>query len=167
MTLTGLSKVLEDISEAIYHDLVDMLPISLLLTVLTITLLHRSWKVVIISGTPIIMALAVTFGSAVLLDMTLTPMIIATFPILIGLGVDYALHMVNRIEEIRRKKVMEHDNENDRRRRNGLPPIEKPDFWDLKFYRDCVIGMTKSTGVAVLLSGATTVIGFSVLIAPR
>ena len=58
MTLTGLSKVLEDISEAIYHDLVDMLPISLLLTVLTITLLHRSWKVVIISGTPIIMALA-------------------------------------------------------------------------------------------------------------
>ncbi|MBR60927.1 MAG: hypothetical protein CMA84_06905 [Euryarchaeota archaeon] len=166
MTLTGLSKVLEDISEAIYHDLVDMLPISLLLTVLTITLLHRSWKVVIISGTPIIMALAVTFGSAVLLDMTLTPMIIATFPILIGLGVDYALHMVNRIEEIRRKKVMEHDNENDRRRRNGLPPIEKPDFWDLNFYRDCVIGMTKSTGVAVLLSGATTVIGFSVLIAP-
>ena len=98
--------------------------------------------------------------------MTLTPMIIATFPILIGLGVDYALHMVNRIEEIRRKKVMEHDNENDRRRRNGLLPIEKPDFGTSIFYRDCVIGMTKSTGVAVLLSGATTVIGFSVLIAP-
>ena len=37
--------------------------------------------------------------------MTLTPMIIATFPILIGLGVDYALHMVNRIEEVRRKRI--------------------------------------------------------------
>ena len=62
-----------------------MMPISLFLTVLIITLLHRSWKVVIISGTPIVMALAVTFGATVLLEMTLTPMIIATFPILIGL----------------------------------------------------------------------------------
>ena len=82
-----------------------MMPISLFLTVLIITLLHRSWKVVIISGTPIVMALAVTFGATVLLEMTLTPMIIATFPILIGLGVDYALHMVNRIEEVRRKRI--------------------------------------------------------------
>ena len=40
--------------------------------------------------------------ASVLLEMTLTPMIIATFPILIGLGVDYALHMVNRIESAQR-----------------------------------------------------------------
>ena len=105
MTQTGLSKILEDVSDAIYLDLLNMMPISLFLTVLIITLLHRSWKVVIISGTPIVMALAVTFGATVLLEMTLTPMIIATFPILIGLGVDYALHMVNRIEEVRRKRI--------------------------------------------------------------
>ena len=85
MTQTGLSKILEDVSDAIYLDLLNMMPISLFLTVLIITLLHRSWKVVIISGTPIVMALAVTFGATVLLEMTLTPMIIATFPILIGL----------------------------------------------------------------------------------
>ena len=105
MTVTGLTKVLEDISDAIYEDLLMILPWSILFTVLIITTLHRSLKVVAITGTPIVMALAFTFGSSVILDITLTPMIVATFPILIGLGVDYALHMVNRIEEVRRKEL--------------------------------------------------------------
>jgi len=105
MAVTGLTKVLEDISDAIYEDLLMILPWSILFTVLVITLLHRSLKVVAITGTPIVMALAFTFGSSVILDITLTPMIVATFPILIGLGVDYALHMVNRIEEVRRKEL--------------------------------------------------------------
>ncbi|MGY8670410.1 MAG: efflux RND transporter permease subunit [Candidatus Poseidoniales archaeon] len=166
MTLTGLSKVLEDISEEIYLDLVDMLPISLVITVIVITVLHRSWKVVIISGTPIMMALSVTFGASVLLDMTLTPMIIATFPILIGLGVDYALHMINRIEEVRRKRIDDATEENERRRRKGLPAEEPPYLWDPVMYRECVMEMTKSTGVAVVLSALTTVVGFAVLIAP-
>ena len=166
MTVTGLTKVLEDISDAIYEDLLMILPWSVLFTVLVITVLHRSAKVVVITGTPIVMALAVTFGSSVILDITLTPMIVATFPILIGLGVDYALHMVNRIEEVRRKEIDKANNENARRRRKGeaLEPV--PDLWDINFYRDCVLEMTRSTGVAVFLSAMTTVIGFSVLIAP-
>ncbi len=167
MTQTGLSKILEDVSDKIYLDLLGMMPLSLFFTVLIITILHRSWKVVIISGTPIVMALAVTFGSAVLLEMTLTPMIIATFPILIGLGVDYALHMVNRIEEVRRKRIDSAVEENDRRRRKGQSPIEVPDLWDPDFYRSCVMEMSRTTGVAVLISAATTVIGFSVLILPN
>ena len=167
MTQTGLSKILEDVSDAIYLDLLNMMPISLFLTVLIITLLHRSWKVVIISGTPIVMALAVTFGATVLLEMTLTPMIIATFPILIGLGVDYALHMVNRIEEVRRKRIDKAVEENERRRRKGLVPEEVPDMWDPDFYRSCVMEMSRTTGVAVLVSAVTTIIGFSVLILPN
>ena len=63
------------------------------------------------------MALAFTFGSSVLLDITLTPMIVATFPILIGLGVDYALHMVNRIEEVRRKELQKMQDDNLRRKK--------------------------------------------------
>jgi predicted RND superfamily exporter protein len=167
MTVTGLTKVLEDVSDAIYEDLLMILPWSVLCTVVVITALHRSAKVVVITGTPIVMALAVTFGSSVLLDITLTPMIVATFPILIGLGVDYALHMVNRIEEVRRKEIDKANDENARRRRSGesLEPV--PDLWDVNFFRDCVLEMTRSTGVAVFLSAMTTVIGFSVLIAPN
>ena len=63
MAVTGLTKVLEDISDAIYEDLLMILPWSILFTVLVITFLHRSLKVVAITGTPIVMALAFTFGS--------------------------------------------------------------------------------------------------------
>ena len=119
MTVTGLTKVLEDISDAIYEDLLMILPWSILFTVLVITFLHRSMKVVVITGLPIIMALAFTFGSSVILDITLTPMIVATFPILIGLGVDYALHMLNRIEEVRRKEIKKVQDENIRRKSAG------------------------------------------------
>ena len=134
---------------------------------LIITALHRSLKVVAITGTPIVMALAFTFGSSVLLDITLTPMIVATFPILIGLGVDYALHMVNRIEEVRRKELQKMQDDNLRRKKRGEKEIKIPDLWDFDFYKKCVLEMASSTGVAVFLSAITTVIGFSVLIAPQ
>lgn len=166
ITVTGLTKVLEDISDAIYEDLLMILPWSVLFTVLVITALHRSAKVVVITGTPILMALAITFGSSVIMDITLTPMIVATFPILIGLGVDYALHMVNRIEEVRRKEIDRAHDENERRRKRGEPEQAVPDLWDLEFYKSCVMEMTRSTGVAVFLSAMTTIVGFSVLIAP-
>lgn len=167
MTVTGLTKTLEDISDAIYKDLIKMMPFSVLMTILVISFLHRSAKVVIITGTPILLALAVTFGASVVLKWTLTPMIVATFPILIGLGVDYALHMVNRIEEVRRKELERIFDENEKRRRQGKEQIEEPDLWDKEFYIECVTKMAGSTGVAVFLSALTTIVGFSVLIAPQ
>ena len=103
-----------------------MLPFSLLFTIGVITALHRSGKVVIITGLPIVMALSVTFGTTVLLNLTLTPMIVATFPILIGLGVDYALHMVNRVEERRRHHIDAAHSENMLRRRRGEDELPCP-----------------------------------------
>ena len=149
--LTGLTKVLEDVSDAIYEDLLKMLPWSLIFTVAVVSIFHRTWKVAIIGGTPIAMALAVTFGSSVLFDLTLTPMIVAAFPILIGLGVDYSLHMLNRLEETRDAQERDHG---------------KDALWEEDRYREAVVEMMTTTGTAVLLSALTTVIGFSVLIAP-
>ncbi len=166
MTVTGLTKTLEDVSDAIYDDLIKMMPYSILFTILIISFLHRSAKVVIITGTPILLALGVTFGASVVLKWTLTPMIVATFPILIGLGVDYALHMVNRIEEVRRKEIERVLEENNTRQRQGKELIEELDIWDKEFYIRCVTTMASSTGVAVFLSALTTMVGFSVLIAP-
>ena len=53
MTLTGLTKVLEDISDEVYDDLTKIMPWSLVFVVGIVTLLHRSWKIVLISGIPI------------------------------------------------------------------------------------------------------------------
>jgi predicted RND superfamily exporter protein len=74
--------------------------------------------------------------------------------------------MVNRIEEVRRKKIDACNDENERRRRQGKPPEEVPDIWDANFYKECILEMASSTGVAVFLSAMTTIIGFSVLMAP-
>ena len=167
MKLTGLTKVLDDVSKEIYFDLLNMMPLSLFFVVLVITALHRSVKIVIITGLPICMALAVTFGSSVLLKMTLTPMIVATGPILVGLGVDYSLHMINRIEESR-NGILDRINEtNYERRMKGLEEEKVPDIWDPVLYRQAILDMTRTTGVAVFLSAVTTIVGFSVLIAPQ
>ena len=79
---------------------------------------------------------------------------------------DYALHMVNRIEEVRRKELQKMQDDNLRRKKRGEKEIKIPDLWDFDFYKKCVLEMASSTGVAVFLSAITTVIGFSVLIAP-
>ena len=163
---TGLTKVLQDVSDAIYEDLQAMMPISLIIVVLVITSLHRSLKVVVITGLPILMALAVTFGTTVLMNITLTPMIVACGPILIGLGVDYALHMLNRIEESRGKRLDELAERNHLRRRQGLPEEPIPDIWDPEMYRESILEMSRTTGVAVFLSAFTTIVGFSVMIMP-
>ena len=108
ITITGLTPVVHDISDAIYLQLVDrMLPISIVLVCLAMLLLHRSPKVIVICGAPILMSLAITFGITVIADIMLTPMIISVGPILVGLGVDYALHLTNRIEENRVELIEE------------------------------------------------------------
>jgi len=162
VTVTGLTPVLHDVSDAIYLALEDMLPISLALVCLAMIALHRNPKVIIICGTPIILSLAVTFGTTVILDIMLTPMIIAAGPILIGLGVDYALHLINRIEETRNKLLEENAVAVAQALRDG-EVVEEIDAWDKKLYLDATVHSMMTTGHAVLLSAITTIIGFSVL----
>ena len=76
-----------------------MLPWSLIFTVAVVSIFHRTWKVAIIGGTPIAMALAVTFGSSVPFDLTLTPTIVAAFPIGPGWAWIIPLLLLNRLEE--------------------------------------------------------------------
>ena len=85
ITITGLTPVLHDVSDAVYEQLEWMLPWSLAFVAATMIILHRNPKVLIICGTPIVMSLAVTFGITVMANIELTPMIIAAGPILIGL----------------------------------------------------------------------------------
>ena len=167
MTLTGVTKILEDVSDEIYEDLKGMMPLSILFVIIIITLLHRSWKIVIITGLPILMALCVTFGSTVIFDMTLTPMIIAAGPILVGLGVDYSLHIINRIEESRNRIIDEVSERNYNARISGKSEENLPESWDIGLYKEATMESISTTGKAVLLSAVTTVIGFSVLAEPN
>ena len=163
ITITGLTPVLHDVSDAIYIELVDtMLPLSLLFVALTMFILHRNPKVVIICGLPIMMSLAVTFGTTVIADIMLTPMIISAGPILVGLGVDYALHLTNRIEENRSQLIAEHHELSWKAQRDGLQTKEI-DPWNSYISLAATVRSAKTTGHAIFLSALTTIVGFSVL----
>ena len=142
-----------------------MLPWSLAFVAATMIILHRNPKVLIICGTPIVMSLAVTFGITVMANIELTPMIIAAGPILIGLGVDYALHLINRIEENRNERLEEAAEEAWREQREGLQS-EEIDPWDPEIYLGATVDAAMTTGNAIFLSALTTVVGFSVLAWP-
>ena len=163
VTVTGLTPVLHDVSDSIYDELRNtMLPISLGLVGLTMFILHRSWKVLVICGTPIAMSLAVTFGSTVIFDIMLTPMIISAGPILVGLGVDYSLHLTNRIEENRAEILKKMEEDAWASRRDGEEVIE-PDPFDPQISLTANVRAAMTTGNAIFLSALTTIVGFSVL----
>ena len=114
-------------------------------------------SIVLISGIPIVMALAVTLGSTVVFDVMLTPMIISAGPILVGLGVDYALHIVNRIDESKRRILDEIQERNYNARQRGKKEELIPDEWDSDLFREAVMESMTTTGKAVLLSAITTI----------
>ena len=166
VTVSGLTPVLHDVSDSIYDELrYTMLPISLGLVGLTMFILHRSWKVLVICGTPIAMSLAVTFGSTVVFDIMLTPMIISAGPILVGLGVDYSLHLTNRIEENRTEILQKMEEDAWASRRDGEEVIE-PDPFDPEISLTANVRAAMTTGNAIFLSALTTIVGFSVLMWP-
>ncbi len=166
VTVTGLTPVLQDVSDAIYLELVNtMLPLSLLLVGLTMLILHRSLKVLVICGLPIVLSLAVTFGTTVILDITLTPMIISAGPILVGLGVDYSLHLTNRIEENREEILLEKAQQSWLAERDGAAP-EGFDPFDPMISLTATVKSAMTTGHAIFLSALTTIVGFSVLTWP-
>ena len=163
VTITGLTPVLHDVSDSIYDELVDtMLPISALLVCLTMLILHRNPKVIFVCGLPIAMSLAITFGITVIRDIMLTPMIISAGPILVGLGVDYSLHLANRIEENRVEIIEDRLEKAWASNRDGLE-IENIDPWDPMISLTATVKAALTTGNAILLSALTTIIGFSVL----
>ena len=163
ITVTGLTPVLHDVSDAVYEELVTkMLPLSAVFVIITMALLHRSPKVVIICGTPILFSLLITFGATVLLDIELTPMIISAGPILVGLGVDYALHLTNRIEENRNEILDEYAQKAWDAEREGKH-IESLDPWNEELYLKATVAAAETSGHAIMLSALTTIIGFSVL----
>ena len=163
VTITGLTPVLHDVSDSIYDELVDvMLPISGVLVCLAMLILHRNPKVIIVGGLPIAMSLAITFGITVIFDIMLTPMIISAGPILVGLGVDYALHLTNRIEENRVELIEEKLEKAWLANRDGLD-VEAINPWDPVISLTATVRAALTTGNAIMLSAMTTIIGFSVL----
>ena len=101
MTQTGLVVVLHEVTARLYDDLLTMLPISLGIIIGLMLIFHRNWLAIPVVLVPIFCALIWTLGIISVSGVVLTPMIVAAGPILVGIGVDYGLHVANRIVEFK------------------------------------------------------------------
>ena len=136
MTQTGLVVVLHEVTERLYEDLMIMLPIALGIIMALMIGFHRNALAIPVVLVPIFCALVWTLGLVNVSGVVLTPMIIAAGPILVGIGVDYGLHVANRIIEFRDE---------------GQPMVQ------------ATHNAMMTTGKATLLCAMTDIVGFSAL----
>ncbi|HKG18051.1 MAG TPA: MMPL family transporter [Solirubrobacteraceae bacterium] len=98
-TVTGAPVVVSDLTTSISHSIVTMLIVALVVMALTLALVFRSRPRLL----PLLLALAavgVLFGGMALVGASLTMASIAVLPILVGLGVDYAIQLQSRFDEV-------------------------------------------------------------------
>lgn len=136
MTVTGPIPMTIRMTERTYEEFLKVLPAAIILVGSVLILFHRNFKIILITGLPVICSLGITYGFLGLAVEILTPQVVLIAPILIALGVAYGLYIANRYAD------------------------EK----DIEDREERIKKAVKTTGRAVFLSAATTSIGFSSLI---
>ena len=135
MIITGVAAMQQAIQKESMQDIIIVFPIALIFISFVIFFFNRTIKGIIIILLPLAYALALTFGIFGLVMPEMTLLSIAIVALLVGLGVDYSIHLLNRFSE---EKALD----------DKIEAVEKT----LKF-----------TGKAVFLSTITTIIGFGSL----
>jgi hydrophobe/amphiphile efflux-3 (HAE3) family protein len=96
--VTGAPVVAEDLADALAGSTLRLLLIGLVLMAIVLALVFRS-RLRLVPLAVALAAVAITFGGMSLLGAPLTMASIATLPVLLGLGVDYAIQYQARVEE--------------------------------------------------------------------
>jgi hydrophobe/amphiphile efflux-3 (HAE3) family protein len=97
-TVTGAPVVAEDLADALAGSTLRLLLIGLVLMAIVLALVFRS-RLRLVPLAVALAAVAVTFGGMSLLGAPLTMASIASLPVLLGLGVDYAIQYQARVHE--------------------------------------------------------------------
>ena len=96
--MTGAPVVVEDLAAALTDSLLRLLVVALLVMAIVLALVFRS-RLRLLPLAVALAAVAITFGLMSLLGASLTMASIAVLPVLLGLGVDYAIQYQARVEE--------------------------------------------------------------------
>jgi predicted RND superfamily exporter protein len=104
VTVAGAPLLVQGVVGTMTHLLLALFPIALLVMLLllvgTFRVSGRLWPLVAAAG-----AALLTIGGGLLVGVPITPAVLAGVPVLLGLGVDYAVQMVARFTEERRRGV--------------------------------------------------------------
>jgi uncharacterized protein len=99
-TVTGAPVVAEDLTDALAGSTLRLLLVGLAVMALVLCLVFRS-RLRLVPLAVALAAVAITFGAMAVVGAPLTMASIAVLPVLLGLGVDYAIQYQARIEEAR------------------------------------------------------------------
>ena len=133
LIVTGDPAFMIEMNEVMNNSmgLLLMLSVLLMIVVLYLVFKHVRWRLLPLPI--VVLGIIFTFGVMGYLDIPLTMVSMAAFPVLIGLGIDYAIQFHNRIEE-----ELEYGNSDE----------------------EAVISTIKHTGPAVLIALVITALGF-------
>ncbi|MBN1323461.1 MAG: RND family transporter [Methanotrichaceae archaeon] len=98
-TVTGEIALMDDIEEEMNTSMGMLLMISGLLMIVALFLVFRHVHLPLLPLPIVFLGIIWTFGMMGFLKVPLTMVSMSAFPILIGLGIDYAIQFQNRIEE--------------------------------------------------------------------
>jgi len=134
MTVTGTVAMQNAIRQTTMEYFQIIFVIAIAFVSLVLFIFHRTVKGIIIALFPTAFAIALTFGTLGMIQPELTILSVSIVALLLGLGVDYSVHMMNRFAEEKHGDM-----------------VDKTAF------------ILSSTGKAIMLSTITTVIGFASL----
>ncbi|WNY24182.1 hypothetical protein MmiHf6_15110 [Methanimicrococcus hongohii] len=99
LIITGDAALSADMNTEMGGSMVILLLLAILLMIVALGLVFKGVRWRLYPLVVVIMGLIYTFGAMGLLKINMTMVTIAAFPILIGLGIDYAIQFHNRMEE--------------------------------------------------------------------
>lgn len=134
MTVTGTTAMQNAIQRTTMEYFQIIFVIAIVLVSLVLFIFHRTVKGIVIALFPTAYSIALTFGVLGAIQPQLTILSVSIIALLLGLGVDYSVHMMNRFAE-----------------------EKQGDMIDKTAY------ILSSTGKAIMLSTITTIIGFGSL----
>ena len=135
MTLTGTTAMQNAIQQSSMEYFQLIFVIAILFVSLVLLFFHRTVKGIVIALLPTAYSIALTFGFLGVVHPELTLLSISIVALLLGLGVDYSVHMMNRF-------------------------AEEESIDDMITRTETIL---RTTGKAILLSTITTMIGFASL----
>ncbi|MDM7918181.1 MAG: RND family transporter [Methanosarcina sp.] len=138
VTITGNNVVFTEVITALTSGRVAMTFLGLVLVLIGLYIVYRDWVKALIPVIPMVIVIGWSGGVMSLLNIEYTPLTATLGALILGVGSEYAILMMERYFEEKDK---------------GLTPME-------------AINMTSSKiGSAIVASGATTVFGFMALLA--
>jgi hydrophobe/amphiphile efflux-3 (HAE3) family protein len=99
ITVTGSSALMKSITDAMNESQGQIMLLAGVLMVFALLLLFRHVKWPLLPIPVVMLGIVWTFGAMGLLQIPLTMVSFSAFPLLIGIGIDYAIQFHNRIDE--------------------------------------------------------------------